>query len=300
MAPGAGEFERELILRIEPAAPRFVAAQKRVLSRADDELICRIVAACPKDRVMHGGEDLAFIDPAPQMRDRGRVRRIRKLGRTAHIGDLGRRLHGSQRRHDGRGILERGEAVEFRFEPLAVSVREALRLVFGADALARKAKLLRERLQLGGRRGILRVFPDADILDERGPARLAQIGRAGEERHASVELHDEALKEAEAEGVIAREPIEALLGEEEHGVEAVCLHRGLQPLEPLREFGVSEMQSHESCSFSRMGEPSTSLSAILYPFGAASRQSRTPDAGSPFPKELAVAGARWFLLGSRG
>src|SRR4029077_651893 len=142
--------------------------------------------------------------------------------------------------------------VELRFEALAVSVREDLRLIFGADALARKAELSRERLQLGGGLGVLRVFPDADILDERGPARRAQIGRAGEKRHASVELHDEALEEAEAEGVISREPIEALLGKEEHGVEAVCLHRGLQPLEPLRKFGASEMQSHESCSFSRM------------------------------------------------
>ena len=134
MVPGAGEFERELVLRVELAPPRFVAAEQRILAGTDDELVRRIVAACAKDRVVHGGEDVAFLGPAPQMRDRGRVRRVRKARPRAAHGRFRPAISPLAAPDDARSILERGEAVELRLEPPAVAVREALRLVFDADA----------------------------------------------------------------------------------------------------------------------------------------------------------------------
>src|SRR4029078_10477174 len=58
---GPREFERELVLRFEVPPAAEVAAEQRVLARAYDELVGRIVAAVAEDRTMHGGENLAFV-----------------------------------------------------------------------------------------------------------------------------------------------------------------------------------------------------------------------------------------------
>ncbi|KAI9881692.1 MAG: hypothetical protein M1823_006597, partial [Watsoniomyces obsoletus] len=82
------------------------------------------------------------------------------------------------------------------------------------------------------------------VLDRRGVLGLAEVGGAGEKRHAAVGEDHEALEEAEAEGVVARQPIHALLLEQEHRVEPLAGHGGEQRLAAAGEFDGGEMQGH--------------------------------------------------------
>jgi len=75
--------------------------------------------------------------------------------------------------------------------------------------------------------------------------RLAQIRRAGEQRQLAIGAEIEALEKAEAEGVIAREIIHALLLEHEQAVEIGFLHGGNCRGDALPVFGRLEMKCHE-------------------------------------------------------
>ncbi len=152
-------------------------------------------------------------------RQRGRVGLVGEGACPADVRHFLGRLHDPQA-CDQRGcVFEDGKARKGGVELPAVRGDEAVRLVLDAEALARKAELRCESLEVEGRIGIGRVLPDADVLDRGGMLRLAQIGRSGEERHAPVRGHDQALEEAEAEGVVARQPIHGFLLEQQHPVE---------------------------------------------------------------------------------
>ncbi len=79
------------------------------------------------------------------------------------------------------------------------------------------------------RRGRGRVLPDPDIVDIGRVPRLAKIGRAGQQRGAAVGADVEALEEAEAERVVAGQPIHAVLREEQHAVELPRCQRAREP-----------------------------------------------------------------------
>ena len=53
LPPDAGELQRQLVVRVEPAAAGLVAAEQGRRARADDERVARIVAAALEDRVVH-------------------------------------------------------------------------------------------------------------------------------------------------------------------------------------------------------------------------------------------------------
>ena len=53
------------------------------------------------------------------------------------------------------------------------------------------------------------------------------------------------LEEAEAERVVAGQPVHALLREQQHGVELLLGHLDHQPVAAGVEFGAFEMQSHQ-------------------------------------------------------
>ena len=86
------------------------------------------------------------------------------------------------------------------------------------------------------------VAPDLDALDRGRVLGLSQVGRAREQAHLAVGLHHEALEEAEAERVVARQPIHRILREQEHRVELALAHRGGQPLAALDELVGGKMQ----------------------------------------------------------
>ena len=92
-------------------------------------------------------------------------------------------------------------------------------VVLDAEPLAGQALLRQQRAQLLGRIAALAVDPDADVLDDRGVLRLAQIGRAGQQDQIAVGAQHEALEEAVAEGVVAGQPVHALLLEHQKSVE---------------------------------------------------------------------------------
>ena len=105
---------------------------------------------------------------------------------------------------------------------------EAVAVELDAEAAAR-AEVGEHRLQIARRVGALAVLPDADVGDVGGVLRLAQVGRAGQQRDAAVAADIEALEEAEAEAVVAGEPIVALLREQQQAIEPALGHRGEQP-----------------------------------------------------------------------
>ena len=62
MAMDAGEFERDLIVGVEPSPPRLGAAQQGIRAGADDEGIAGCVAAAAENGIVLGREDPAFVD----------------------------------------------------------------------------------------------------------------------------------------------------------------------------------------------------------------------------------------------
>ncbi len=73
---------------------------------------------------------------------------------------------------------------------------------------------------------------------------LTQVGRARQQRHAPVGADVEALEEAEAERIVAGEPIIALLGEQQQPIELARRHRGEEALLAGGHFGRGEMHGH--------------------------------------------------------
>ncbi len=74
--------------------------------------------------------------------------------------------------------------------------------------------------------------------------RLAQVGRTGEQDHRTIPLDHERLEEAIAEGVVAGQPVHALLREEQDRVELFFLHLGREPRQAGRIFFFGEMKRH--------------------------------------------------------
>ena len=123
-----------------------------------------------------------------------------------------------------------------------------MRVVFDADALPEKIEVVEQIAQVDRRIGAVAVGPEHDVLDDRGLAGLAQIGRAGQQHHRAVGLHHQRLEEAEAERVVAGQPVHAFLGEEQDGVELLLGHLDQQPVAAGVEFGTVKVQSHQMCS----------------------------------------------------
>ena len=107
---------------------------------------------------------------------------------------------------------------------LAVTRGQAIGLVLHAQGFALGAPLAQDLLQILGRARLRVIDPDADVLDDRGLLRLAQVGRAGQERHGPVPPQVEALEEDIAEGIVSRQVEEALLPEDQEAVEAAFGH----------------------------------------------------------------------------
>ena len=120
-----------------------------------------------------------------------------------------------------------------------------MRVVFDADAHAEQAEIVEQVAQVERRIGVVAVGPDDDVLDDRGLPRLPEVGRAGEQHHRAVGLDHQALEEAEAERVVAGQPVHALLREQQHGVELLLRHLDHQPVAAGVEFGAFEMQGHQ-------------------------------------------------------
>jgi hypothetical protein len=174
----------------------------------------------------------------------GVQRLVREYGGALDIGDFGRALDETQAADDGGGIDEFAEALELVVEQARIAAGQAVRIVFDADAAAEQVEVGQEVLQVHRRVRVDAVDPDLDLLDGRGAARLAQVRRAGEQNHVAGRLDDERLKEAVAEGVVARQPVHALLREEQHGVELFLPHPGGEALEPVGVFLAVEVKCH--------------------------------------------------------
>ena len=199
VAIDAGEFEGQLVLGRELPPAGEIAAEQGVGPGADDELVGRIVAAAADDRALHGGQDLGFVD-AGRGETMGLVeRQVGELGGAPDIGDLGRAFHQAQAAHQVRGVGEIAESVERGFQALAVARRQAIGLVFDAQAFAAAALLLENLPQCQRRIGVGQIDPDADVLDHRCVLGLEPVRHPGQQDHPAVGAEIEALEEHVAE-----------------------------------------------------------------------------------------------------
>ncbi len=226
MAADAGELERELVVGVELAPPALVAAQQRVGAGADDELVAGIIAAGGEDGVMHGGQDLALVGAGAGGVERGAVGQIGQPRRLAHAGKLGRRFAHPQAR-DEIGDVDQLPTGQRRLKPAAVVMREPLRVVLDPEPppcpeIVEHPRKIPRGLGVGG------VLPDADVGDVGRALRLPQVRRARQQRRAAVGADIEALEEAEAEGVVAGQPIITLGREQQRAVEPGVGQRGQQ------------------------------------------------------------------------
>ncbi len=193
---------------------------------------------------MHGGQDVALEGAREGQPPRRVEPLIGELGGTTDIGELGRALHQTQAADQVGGVLEGAKALERGVEALGVAPGEAVGLVLDAEPRAPGAALLEDGAERLGRVRALLVDPDADVLDDRGVARLAQVRGPGEQGEGAVGAEVETLEEDVVEGVVAGEVIHALLAEHQQAIEAPRRHRRQRRLAALGELLGGEMKRH--------------------------------------------------------
>ena len=217
-----------------------------MIARADDELVARIIAVAPEDRSVHGGQDVALKGAGARLLQRRVPGKVAQLGRPTDMGDLGRRLPQPQQPHQLRGVDQRADhAVERRRHRGAVPVRQPLRRRLPPDPPARKPELAHQGCKITRRLGLRLILPDPDVTDGRGHLRLAQIGRARQQDRIAIGGDDQALEEAEAESVIARQPELALGREQQQRIQPAPLDLGPGARQPTGELFFGEVQ-HET------------------------------------------------------
>ncbi len=120
-------------------------------------------------------------------------------------------------------------------------MRQAVALRFDAEPFAGSAETGKHVAKLIGRPRALSIGPDADVADDRGVLRLAQIGGARQQSKPALGPEIEALEEAEAEAVIAGQVIHALLLEHQQAIKPGRLERGANLRDPRVIFAALEM-----------------------------------------------------------
>src|SRR5262249_38194732 len=148
VAISAGELERELVAGVERTAAGEIAAEQRVLSRADDVLVGGVVPAAPEHGALHGRDDVALEGAGTGEPVRLVEREVGELGSLPNMGDLGGTLHDAEAAHEVRRIFEPADAIERRVEPHAVARREAVSLVLDAKFLAGAAERAEDLAEL--------------------------------------------------------------------------------------------------------------------------------------------------------
>ena len=113
-----------------------------------------------------------------------------------------------------------------------------------AEPAAPQPEIVQHDGEVLRRRSLGLVCPDADICDRRRVTRLPKVGRAGQQRGAAIGADIEALEEAEAERVVARQPIHAVLREEQQAVEVPCGEFLLEARHAALHLAGLEMQGH--------------------------------------------------------
>ena len=120
---------------------------------------------------------------------------------------------------------------------------EPVTVIFDAKPPA-GAEVLQHRFEIEGRIGAGAIAPDADVFDIRRVLGLPQIRRAGQQRGPPVGRDIEALEEAEAETVVAGQPIIALLREQQRAIEFSGGERRDEQIAAAQHFLCAEMYRH--------------------------------------------------------
>ena len=221
--------------------------------------------------------------------------------RLAGVLDLPRALHRPEPVDQGRGVGERAAPGELRFHQAPVVRLEPEGIELHPEPGAPEPQLVEQRPQIAGGVHALGVLPDADVLDVRGMPRLAEIREPREQGHATVGLHDQALEQAEAEGVVAGEPVHGLLLEAEQRVEPGTADGRRGALAPSRHLFGAEMDRHVGRSSVQEGGDGSAQAVRVGPprctggRGDAPAQRKGSQPAAPVPprrRALALAAQR--------
>ena len=221
---------------------------------------------------MSGRRDVAFERARAGGLQHRRERRVGQLGRLADVRDFCRRFDEPQGPDQVRGVFQSAPAVEAFLQLRVVVGAEAVAVEFDADAFTLQAFLRENFPQVVRGRGTFRVVPDADVFDDRGTARLLQVGPAGQQGdRLVVRGHDRTLKEHIAARVVAGQVVVALLREQQDRRQATVRQAAPRVVDTPVEFRAFEMQRHLSIADR---DRRRSSAACPQPSG---RYSRTPD-----------------------
>ena len=164
VAIGAGEFDHQLVFRVDMAAAAEVATQQGAGPGADDELVARIVAAALEHGALHGGQDVA-LEGAGHGQPVGFIKGgIAEFGGAPHIVHLGRALNDAQTADQLRSIIESAETIQGRFDHAPASSGQAISLELDTELATLTTVLIEDRLEVFGRGRTVTIDPDPDVL----------------------------------------------------------------------------------------------------------------------------------------
>jgi len=193
-------------------------------TRPDDHLVAGGIAAPFIDRALQRGEDVALKGTGPCLLDRSVERHIRQLRRLAHVAQLRRGLHRSPAGDDVRRLNELAEVLHRGLDEFEVVPGESVGVGLDPESLTTAAMLGEDVPELQRRVLALTVEPDPDVADCRGELCLPEIADPSQQGHRlTIGLHEQALEEDVAEGVVAGQVVHRLLPEHEQAIEVACL-----------------------------------------------------------------------------
>ena len=101
---------------------------------------------------------------------------------------------------------------------------QSMGIIFDPDPASKQVHVVQQVFQFHCRISVDPIRPDGNVLDDGCMACLTQICRTRQKMHGTIGFDDQRLKEAEAECVVSRQPIHALLCKQQHGIEFAVMH----------------------------------------------------------------------------
>ena len=217
MAVRAAEFELELVVGVQGAVAGEVSDHEGVVAGSEDETGGRVVAAALEYGGLHAGQYILLWSTRFCEALGGSEGVVGQGGGLADVFQLGVALDQTKAADEMGAILVLAAAVDGGADIFPTRAGEAVGVQFYAQALAATTLLLEDLPEIEAGVDVGAVNPDADVVDDRGQAGLAEVGGTGQEDQVAVGAEVEALELGVAGGVVAGEVVHAFLPEDQEG-----------------------------------------------------------------------------------
>ena len=164
---------------------------------------------------MHGTADITLESTRHRKRHRLLLNRLTDRTRAAKIIQFRRAFYQTLLAHKIRGIYRFAKTVERRFQHLPAPGGKPIGIVLDTDALAAHTLTLEHIAHIVTRVLVLRVHPDANVINYRSVSRLDPVGGARHQDQTTIKPQEQCLEQHETIGVITAEVIHALLLEQQ-------------------------------------------------------------------------------------